>query len=438
MPRSESGRVRACAESAVLKVLAHTGAHFLRALCHSNTYMPNPHTALPAQPALTRIEAIDALRGIALFGVLAVNVVTEFRVSIFAQFLTVPIQPSPLNAAVGELVSLGMESKAICLFSLLFGLGLAMQHERLAQTERAAYWLTRRLLALLVLGLMHLVLIWNGDILTEYAVIGLISLPLLRLSTVTIAGISLLLFLIYAVEPYVPALLPLADVAKLQAHLFDANRIYSAGSFIEIRRFGFDEIALLLPLHIFILPRTLALFLLGAVVWRTRLDDKLLDPRTSVMACTTVLLGLGTVMTAVAAGAAIAPLGQLAALNAQMAPVVLMLGYAMGFVALWRTVRIRKLMQLFAPIGRMAFTNYVIQSLVCSAVFFGYGFAAYGRLGAAQALAFATLLYASQMFISAIWLRYFRFGPIEWVWRSMMYGRMPPMQRSQSAIAAKS
>lgn len=399
--------------------------------------MPNPHSALPAQPASTRIEAIDALRGVALFGVLAVNVVTEFRVSLFAQFVTGPIQASPVDTAVSALVSLGMESKAICLFSLLFGLGLAIQHERLAQTGRGAYWLTRRLLALLVLGLMHLMLIWNGDILTEYAVIGLLALPLLRLSTATIAGISLLLFLIYAIEPYLPAMLPFADAAALQPHLVDANRIYSTGSFIEIRRFGFDEIALLLPLHAFILPRTLALFLLGAVIWRARLVDKLLDPRTPVMACTTVLLGLGTAMTAAGACAAIAPLGQLAALNAKLAPVMLVLGYAMGFVFLWRVARMQTLMQRFAPIGRMAFGNYVIQSLVCSAVFFGYGFAAYGRLGAAQALGFATALYASQMFISAVWLRRFRFGPIEWLCRSMMYGRIPAMRRSQSAAAAK-
>src|SRR5437868_5953036 len=112
-----------------------------------------------------RIESIDIVRGLALFGVLIVNLVTEFRVSIFQQFL--PMSPSLAvrDRVVERIVALGFEAKAFCLFALLFGVGLAIQFDRLGKRGRPRYWLARRLVILLVFGLVHLLLIWNGDIL---------------------------------------------------------------------------------------------------------------------------------------------------------------------------------------------------------------------------------------------------------------------------------
>src|SRR4051812_24996360 len=107
-----------------------------------------------------RIESIDAIRGLVLFGVLIVNLVTEFRVSIFQQFIGVSAT-SGLDFGVERLVSLGIEAKAFCLFAVLFGVGLAIQFERLVPRGRPMYWLARRLAALLVFGIVHLLFIWN-------------------------------------------------------------------------------------------------------------------------------------------------------------------------------------------------------------------------------------------------------------------------------------
>ena len=121
--------------------------------------------ALPLDPS-SRVGAIDALRGIALFGVLAINLETEFRISIFQQFL-----PHASDQGLGRLIDAALDvfidMKAFALFSLLFGVGLAIQFERLGRTERRISLLVRRLLILLAFGLIHLFLIWNGDILTE-------------------------------------------------------------------------------------------------------------------------------------------------------------------------------------------------------------------------------------------------------------------------------
>ena len=119
----------------------------------------------PVSPS-GRIDSIDALRGVALLGVLAINLVTEFRVSIFEQFLSMARPVSAADRAVETFLMLFVNMKAFALFSLLFGIGLAIQFERLSENPRRALLLLRRLIVLLLFGLIHLGLIWNGDILT--------------------------------------------------------------------------------------------------------------------------------------------------------------------------------------------------------------------------------------------------------------------------------
>lgn len=187
-----------------------------------------------AAPETRGIETIDALRGIALLGVLVVNLVTEFRVSIFEQFDGATSQVSALDRHASSLVSLAAEEKAICLFSLLFGVGLAMQFDRFSRTGRPHYWLVRRLLVLLGFGLVHLVLIWNGDILTEYALVGLLALPFLGVSSRALGRVSLTLLALYAAMPLLPIPIAFPDHAQLQSHVAGADAIYATGRFVEI------------------------------------------------------------------------------------------------------------------------------------------------------------------------------------------------------------
>src|SRR5262245_980657 len=137
--------------------------------------------AAPPRPtgSAERIDAIDVLRGIALLGVVAMNVVTEFRVSIFERFLFPKPALSPIDGIVETILMLFVDLKAFALFSLLSGVGLAIQFERLGKSGRRAVLLVRRLAVLLLFGLIHLCLIWNGDILTQYALAGFIVLPFL-------------------------------------------------------------------------------------------------------------------------------------------------------------------------------------------------------------------------------------------------------------------
>ena len=367
-------------------------------------------------PTAERIDAIDVLRGIALFGVMAINLVMEFRVSIFDQFRGPRMLASPIDRAIEAILAQAVELKAFALFSLLFGAGLAIQFDRLATSERRTALLVRRLAVLLVFGVIHLCLIWNGDILTEYAIAGFIVLPLLfgpRWLLTLAALVSLALYL--AMQAFPPAgLFP--SRAAIWQDVMDANRIYATGGFVDVLAFRLREIPLIASLHAFVFLRTIGLFLVGALAWRTGIVQ---NPR-GLFAIALPAIGLGAGLLY----RGIEPLGT----------IVLALGYGAAILGIAHFERGKKLLGWAAPLGRMAFTNYVAQSIIFGWIFYGYGLGLFGRLGITPALAIGLIVYAAQVRFSTWWLRHYRYGPLEWLWRSLMYGGRQPMAVAEAAV----
>jgi uncharacterized protein len=360
-------------------------------------------------PSAERIDAIDVLRGIALFGVMAINLVMEFRISIFDQFLGPRMLASPVDRAIEAILTQAVELKAFALFSLLFGAGLAIQFDRLATSARRAALLVRRLAVLLVFGVIHLCLIWNGDILTEYAIAGFIVLPFLfgpRWLLTLAALVSLALYL--AMQAFPPAgLFP--SRAAIWQDVMDANRIYATGGFLDVLAFRLREIPLIASLHAFVFLRTIGLFLVGALAWRSGI----LKNTRGLFAIALPAIGLGAGLLY----RGIEPLGT----------ILLALGYGAAILGIAHFERGKKLLGWAAPLGRMAFTNYVAQSIIFGWIFYGYGLGLFGRLGISPALAIGLIVYAAQVRFSTWWLRHYRYGPLEWLWRSLMYGERQPM-----------
>jgi len=295
---------------------------------------------------------------------------------------------------------------------------LAIQFERLARHPRRMTLLARRLIVLLVIGLIHLFLIWNGDILTEYAVAGFIVLPFLMGPCWLLAAGALLFLGLYLVMPLLPSLVPWPTEAWITAHVAEAKQVYATGAYWEVLQFSIREVPSILPLHVAIFPRTVGLFLLGAFVWRT---EVLRRPAAHVG-----LLGAVTIVGILAGGglAVAAHLGRPSVDG--MATLLLAAGYGaavIGAARLWPS-----LLSWAAPLGRMAFTNYLAQSVIFGFIFYGYGLGLFGRLGASAALAIGLAVYAVQVVASAWWLRRYRFGPVEWLWRSLMYGERQAMR----------
>jgi uncharacterized protein len=391
----------------------------------------------PIQPA-QRIEPIDVLRGLALFGVLLINLVMEFRVSIFEQFLPGHGAKDPLDHALQTFLTLAVELKAFALFSLLFGIGLAIQFDRLAANAQRTRLLIRRLFVLLAIGIVHLFLIWNGDILTHYAFAGFIVLPLLFGPSWLLPAAGLCFLSLYFVLPQASPLPAVPPVQWILQHVDEARRVYASGGFLEILQFRIREVPAIVPLHMFIFPRTLAMFCFGAALWRSGLL-MLSAPSTTLLRTGAVgLIPAGAMLTLAAAQ----PdwLGIKSAGSSQFAieslgSVTLAFGYGAAILAAANQQTGRRLLAWAAPVGRMAFTCYLTQSVLMGFIFYGYGLGLFGRMGVAPALLLAIAIYAVQVAISQWWLRVFYYGPVEWLWRRVMYGLPQPMRRRSDASA---
>jgi uncharacterized protein len=385
----------------------------------------------PQEPS-ERIDAIDILRGIALFGVLMVNLVTEFRVDLFQQFLPAAGPASGLNHAVEAGVGIFLELKAFALFSFLFGVGLAIQFERLERTQRRLVLLVRRLLVLLGIGLFHLFFIWNGDILTEYALLGLVALPLLYLSNTWLLTLALLLLLFYMGLPHsLPPDFFWPSSDWLQRHVIAANHAYTSNSYADVLQFSWQEIPYIVSLLVAIAPRTVALFLLGAVAWRTGLLREPERHRRLLWGMAATGLLVGTALSLLEAVSPSSPWSGLAHMwdnLSPLSPVILAMGYMGVVVALVSLTRARRALAVFGPLGRMAFTNYLMQSIIFGWIFYGFGLGYFGKLGAAVAMGLGVAVYGGQIVLSRWWLRRYRFGPVEWLWRTLMYGARQPLK----------
>jgi uncharacterized protein len=390
---------------------------------------PSQGPVAPSQ----RIEAIDVLRGLALFGVIAINVVFEFRVDIFQQFLPATGNLPAIDRVLKDVLSAAVELKAFALFSFLFGVGLAIQFDRLANHPRRVALLVRRLVVLLLIGAVHLFLIWNGDILVEYAVAGLIVLPLLfgpGWLALVVATASLEFFVAI---PLLPPVVEFPSQPWIRDHIAQAAIAYGDGGFLDVLAFRIREIPAIFPLHVLIFPRTIALFLIGALVWRSGILRRASEHRGLLFGIAVAGVVCGGALTLAAEGyAAFGWSWRARETIERLGGVILASGYAAAVIGLVSVPLGKRMLGWAAPVGRMAFSNYLGQSLILGWIFYGYGLGLFGRASVTTALAIAVAVYAAQVGISAWWLRRYRYGPVEWLWRSLMYGAWQPMALRQA------
>ena len=386
-------------------------------------------SAGPIAPS-DRIASIDIVRGIALFGVMAINVATAFRVSIFERFLPDGLDGTWFDRTLYSILMIGIDLKAFALFSLLFGVGLAIQYDHLSASSHRTALLIRRLAFLILIGAAHLVLVWNGDILFEYAIAGFVVLPFLfcRLRVLTLVGTMLLA--VFLVASFLPEIVPMPSRAWMTQNLAEATRIYGSGSFADVLAFRVHELPGFLPLHVFMFPRTVALMLIGAAVWRADLLRAGSRASQSLPLVASIGLLAGGVL-AVSQAKGWLRLGWREELSLErLSTVLLACGYGATIVLATNGAKAQKLLAWAAPIGRMAFTNYLMQSVIFGWVFYGYGLGLFAKLGVTAALAIGIGVYLLQIVFSAYWLQRFLYGPVEWLWRSAMYGTRQPLWRT--------
>jgi uncharacterized protein len=386
-----------------------------------------------------RIEILDVLRGLAVGGILLGNMQWFSGYGMMPQAL---LQQAPLADQITHfLIHFFVEGKFYSIFSFLFGFGFALQIARAEERgDIKASVFKRRLFWLLVIGLAHAYLLWAGDILSVYAVMGF-ALILFRRKTdesllkwtfwlVVIPIFSyILLFILFTA--FVPPD-ALAGFDKMQLDIWNNNvrTVPNSGYLQIISGFNLNYIVgrymgLIFDMR---LPKILAMFLLGFYAYRRGFFQNLSAHKPFIRRVLVYGLVLGLIGNAAMAALA----GKEAAFPPSLAGIGGVIGYsfgvpalALGIIALvamlWQKSAWQKILKFLAPVGRMALTNYLLQTIVCVFIFYGFGFGLYGRFGALASTLIALAIFLFQILLSSVWLKYFAYGPMEWIWRQLTY-----------------
>ena len=341
---------------------------------------------------------------------------------------------------------------------MLFGLGMILLMERIeARGRRFVPFYMRRLLALLLIGLVHAFLIWPGDILIFYALLGF---PLLlfrkaRPRTLLIWAVLLiavpLIFIAAAtglvalggMTPEGAQQIEQSFAVTKAGYLADVARgaeVYAGGNFLEItaqRAYDYMSMGLI---SLFVLGfNILAMFLVGAWFGKRRVFHDLDAHRPLLRRLLLWGLAVGLLGNAMYATLIMgiprydASIELLIATVAQgIGAPLLMLAYVAAIALLALRPTWGRRLSVLAPVGQMALTNYLLESIICTLIFYGYGLALFGRVGAAWGIVLTVAIYLLLIPFSHWWMKRFLYGPAEWLWRSLTYWKPQPMRRRRS------
>jgi uncharacterized protein len=377
-------------------------------MCRAKGFRHSDREAAPSPiPDRERILYLDILRGIALFGILVINL----------QDFEGPLA-RPENPVVQSIIDIFVQGKFITLFSFLFGIGFASQMSRAGQKGLSFLsFYPRRLASLALFGLIHGIVIWSGDILLTYAIIGALLLMFRNQSQKALlywAGAVVAVQLLCLSVMQIRAATGESESAPIDAHR-SIVQLLSDNWHSWVARFEYVMVAL--PL--------LSVFLIGLWVWRTGAVEHLADYRPVLKRICVVCLPVGLALNTASEVLltvrpdAVSTEWFADVLGVTFAP-ILSAGYASGLALLILSDMWKRRFLPLAAVGRMALTNYLMQSVVCTAFFYLTGL--YGKLGPAWDVLFAVVLYGLQIVYSNWWLARHRYGPMEWLWRRMTYG----------------
>lgn len=402
-----------------------------------------------------RIQALDAIRGFALLGILLMNI--EGMVGpLMASISGVNPALTGADRWMDTAIYLLVQGKFFPLFSMLFGMGFAIMLARAQAAGRpfVAVYL-RRVLALLAIGLAHAFFVWAGDILVTYALMGLVMLIFFRgtpQSRLPKWGIALMLVpaaftLAFGLLGSAMQAMPedasvefnkaLAEQGREIAMQIEAQRqAYGSGSFADATAQRIDDFLGMIAFVVIYGAFILGLFLVGA--WFAR-SGAIARPQEHARLFTRlrwVALSVGLAMVLVSYW--LEPTMDMGRLDirASTAQVLQMLGgavmalsYLAWVVKALHSPATARLFGLLGPAGRMALTNYLMQSIVATLVFYGYGLGYFEQLPRAWQPVFVFAFFALQVALSHWWMARFRFGPAEWAWRAATYLNLPAMRR---------
>lgn len=397
-------------------------------------------------PLTGRVALVDTLRALALFGVILMNI-TSMVMMFMAPAVLERADLADMIFGTADLVLL--QGKARSCFALLFGVGFGVMLLR-AESAGAGFdrFFLRRMAGLLLFGVVNQVFLFWGDILATYALVGA-SLLLFRhwpdrRLLITAALLLLGVPLLHGVLEVVFGVLPVAMSAAQadasanaalasyqQAHYGPA--VMAANVLVLVQIWASD-----IAYKTVYVCSVLGLFMLGLVIARRGVLFNVEAHRPLLRRVAWIALPVGLVFSVLHATESFGwdpgmPLAALVSASYMGLP-LMSLGYVATFALLLQR-RAPGLVRLLAPAGRMALTNYLASGILGALVFHGYGLGLMGKLSMTAMNLVAIGIFLLLVAFSHAWLRWFRYGPVEWLWRSLSYGHVPRMWREQAVPA---
>lgn len=389
-----------------------------------------------------RIDGVDALRGFALLGILLVNAMA-FASAFYGLELPDPSFGSGLDRGVHFAVALFFEMKFYLLFSFLFGYSFTLQM-RSAEKAGDAFVprLLRRQAGLWLIGLAHAVLLFHGDILTTYAVLGIALMMLRTRSDASLWRLARLLVIGTALSWFA-----LGVVAVLEPPPLDRNAIIATavateaafrGNWQSIIGQHLTELSSVwVILGLLQAPSALAMFLVGLIAGRRQILSRPQENRALFRRLVRlgVLVGLPGAVVYAYTGVEMSetPLAIIGLAIGLLTAPLLTGAYVGAMVLFLDSAAGRWLRDLLAPAGRTALSNYLLQSLICAFIFHGYGLGLVGRVPPLETVSIALVIYAAQLILSRWWIQHFAYGPLEWLLRFITIWRVPQWRKLASA-----
>ncbi|AKG74281.1 DUF418 domain-containing protein [Salinicoccus halodurans] len=386
-----------------------------------------------------RVHEIDAVRGFALLGILMMNIMSFAGPTLQDQFSGGPsdIYTGGMNSGVIFFINTFVTSNFYTMFSFLFGLGFYIFLSRADKKPGSTSALfIRRMMMLLAFGIFHAIFIWYGDILTVYAVTGIILLIFYRIKPAVNLAISISIFTLGTIFIAVMSLLLYAagvmgtNEAQPVDPGFDMIESLTNAGYMDVIDLNMSVLGIMMSSNIVMIPLVLAMFLIGLYAGQKKLFENL-GSKTKLLIWTAVVgLGIGTPVK-IFVGYGLTYMMQepvwsiLTMLAYTLGGPLMSLGYVALFVLIAR--KVKGLTKLLQPVGQMALTNYIMQSVIMTSFF--YGLNLFNQIDAVWFIPIVLTVFIIQIIYSHLWMKVFKFGPLEWVWRTVTYGKTMPIKR---------
>ncbi len=396
-----------------------------------------------------RVQMMDEIRGLCLLGILIANMLI-FQFGAYGKDNMRYFAPTQLDEWIHSLLKIFVEGSFMPIFMFLFGYGLFMLRAGLLKKGlRPGFMLSRRFIMLMGLGFLHSFFLWEGDILLAYGMLGFVLMIFVGRKVMTLMIWSITLLLLMAGLSYGHMSITIDEANQMTEYVQQSISIYSNGTYGQILDFRANENPHQLSeaegLAVFILVPILMMptFLLGIAAARKRWFYNPLSERKRYRQLAVVLIPLGLIFkTAVVLWEKWPWSTVLQSLGCQILALGYIVGLALAFSCMPKQFWLRRGVE---AVGRMSLTNYLMQTVICTTIFYGYGLGVFGKMGVLEGTLLALVIYVCQAVVSTFMLSYFHNGPIErllrmwtyWTW-SGRSGLAKPVPAKHNGEAAAS